>query len=124
MGSCAAWCARRCASTTEVLGSAHHDVVVLGGGLAGLCAAIQLKRRMPQLSILVLERRAHPVPEAAHKVGESTVEIGANYFAEVLGLQEHLTRAQLKKFGFRFFFNDARGAIDDVEEAEAEFLEL
>ncbi len=56
------------------------DVVITGGGLAGLSLALQLKQRDPALAITVLERRAHPVREAAFKVGESTVEIGAHYF--------------------------------------------
>jgi flavin-dependent dehydrogenase len=90
------------------MSDAALDVVILGGGLAGLSLAIQLRRQMPELEILVLERRPHPVPEAAHKVGESTVEIGADYFDNVLGLHEHLTTKQLKKFGFRFFFSDRR----------------
>jgi len=71
------------------------DVVILGGGLAGLTLSLQLRRRFPELDILVLERRRHPVPEAAHKVGEASVEIAANYFDTVLGLEEHLTRRQL-----------------------------
>lgn len=96
-----------------------RDVVVIGGGLAGLCLAIQLKQRMPQLDVLVIERRSHPVPHATHKVGESTVEIGADYFANVLGLKAHLVSAQLKKFGFRFFFSDARADIDRVVELGA-----
>lgn len=75
------------------------DVVILGGGLAGLCLAIQLKRQDPALAVAVLERRSHPVREAAHKVGESTVEIGAHYFAEVLGLREHLETQQVRKYG-------------------------
>ena len=33
------------------------------------------------------------VPEACHKVGESSVEIGAHYFEHVLGLGEHLRNA-------------------------------
>lgn len=82
------------------------DVLIMGGGLAGLTLALQLRQRHPALDIQVLERRRHPVPEACHKVGESTVEIGAHYFAEVLGLREHLEQRQLRKFGFRFFFND------------------
>jgi len=99
--------------------STRHDVVIAGGGLAGLTLALHLKQRFADLDILVLERRVHPVPVAAHKVGESTVEIGANYFAEVLGLKEHLETAQLKKFGFRFFSSEGRADIDRVTEIGA-----
>ncbi|MCC4617311.1 NAD(P)/FAD-dependent oxidoreductase [Xanthomonas campestris pv. asclepiadis] len=88
------------------------DVVITGGGLAGLSLALQLRQRDPELAITVLERRAHPVREAAFKVGESTVEIGAHYFADVLGLREHLETEQIRKFGFRFFFSDRREDID------------
>jgi hypothetical protein len=59
------------------------------------------------------------VPIAAHKVGESTVEIGANYLSEVLGLKHHLETAQLKKFGFRFFSSEGRRDIDAVTEIGA-----
>ena len=92
------------------------DVAILGGGLAGLTLALQLRRADPALSITVLERRAHPAPEAAFKVGESTVEIGAHYFAEVLGLREHLEQEQIRKFGFRFFFSDGRSDVDRCTE--------
>lgn len=87
--------------------AAATDVVILGGGLAGLSLAIQLKQREPQIGVIVLERRAHPVREAAFKVGESTVEIGAHYFSSVLGFREHLETEQIRKFGFRFFFPKA-----------------
>lgn len=97
---------------------ADDRIVILGGGLAGLSLALQLRQRFADLEIVVLERRGHPVPHAAHKVGESTVEIGAHYFAEVLGLKGHLQDRQLKKFGFRFFFNDGRD-IDSVTELGA-----
>jgi flavin-dependent dehydrogenase len=56
------------------------------------------------------------VAEAAFKVGESTVEVGAHYFAEVLGLREHLRHEQLVKFGLRYFFNDRRAHIDRCTE--------
>ena len=96
-----------------------HDVIIMGGGLAGLTLALQLRQALPELKVLVLERRSHPVPEACHKVGESTVEIGAHYFANVLGLKEHLDTAQLKKFGFRFFFSEGRSDIEGVTELGA-----
>ena len=94
----------------------RSDVLILGGGLAGLCLAIQLRRELPSLSVRVLERRRHPVPHAAFKVGESTVEIGAHYFDTVLDLKSHLERDQLRKFGFRFFFNEGKDDIAAVSE--------
>ena len=96
--------------------SAETDVLILGGGLAGLTLALQLKQQDPALAVTVLERRAHPVREAAFKVGESTVEVGAHYFAHVLGLREHLDAEHVRKFGFRFFFSDGQRAIEPCTE--------
>ncbi|TYT26819.1 FAD-dependent oxidoreductase [Luteimonas viscosa] len=92
------------------------DVAILGGGLAGLTLALQLRQSAPSLSVTVVERRDHPVREGAFKVGESTVEIGAHYFADVLGLREHLETEQIRKFGFRFFFSEGSQAIDGCTE--------
>ncbi len=44
-------------------------------------------------------------PEAAHKVGESTVEIAAHYLRDILGLEEHLHTQHVRKFGLRMFFS-------------------
>jgi flavin-dependent dehydrogenase len=100
----------------QAMDPARADVAVLGGGLAGLTLAIQLRQRNPDIDVRVIERRAHPVREAAHKVGESTVEIGARYLADVLGLREHLDTEQLRKFGFRFFFSEGQQDIDACTE--------
>lgn len=82
-----------------------YDVAIMGGGIAGLTLALQIKRARPETSIVVIEKQAHPVPEAAHKVGESTVEIQAYYLRNVLGMQEHLQTQQLPKYGLRMFFS-------------------
>jgi len=95
---------------------AHNDVLILGGGLAGLTLALQLRARFPALSIRVLERRVERPRAAAHKVGESTVEIGADYFSDVLGLRDHLDKQQIRKFGFRFFFSEGREDLDGATE--------
>lgn len=80
-----------------------HDVVILGGGLAGLTLARQILRERPGTDVMVVEKARFPLPEAAHKVGESTLESGAHYFRDVLGLGDHLEKAQLRKEGLRFF---------------------
>lgn len=92
------------------------DVAILGGGLAGLTLALQLRQRDPSLRVTVIERQRHPVREGAFKVGESTVEIGAHYFSHVLGLRDHLDAEHIRKFGFRFFFSDGAHEVDRCTE--------
>jgi len=95
---------------------ANYDVAIVGGGLAGLTLALQLHQESPGLEIAVLERSHLPPPAAAHKVGESVVEIGAHYLSHTLGLQTLLESTQLRKFGLRFFFDS--GNHDDLAMAD------
>jgi len=83
----------------------NYDVAILGGGLAGLTLSIQLKRTNPDISIIILEKRDGEATTAAHKVGESTVELGTHYLREVLDLKDHLDEHQLPKHGLRFFLS-------------------
>ena len=81
------------------------DVLVLGGGLAGLTLALQIHRARPATRITIVDKAEWPPPVAAHKVGESTVELGTYYLREVLGLADYLDAQQLPKLGLRFFFD-------------------
>ncbi|MDF0532273.1 tryptophan 7-halogenase [Tsukamurella sp. 8F] len=90
--------------TSPTDADARFDVAIMGGGAAGLTLAMQLSRTRPGTSIVVVERAVR-APEAAHKVGESTVDIGARYMRDVLGIETHMVREQLDKFGLRFFFS-------------------
>jgi flavin-dependent dehydrogenase len=94
-----------------------YDVAILGGGLAGLTLGLQLKHARPGTTIFVAEKREGPAPEAAFKVGESTVELSCNYFGEVIGMKDHLERDQIHKCGLRFFFpaGDNSDLADRIE---------
>jgi flavin-dependent dehydrogenase len=94
--------------------SESYEVAILGGGLAGLTVAHQIKQARPETSIFVAEKREGPAREAAFKVGESTQEISCEYFGHQLGFTDHLVNEQITKNGLRFWFP----AGDNTELAE------
>lgn len=79
-----------------------YDVVILGSGIAGGFLTRQLQLARPELSILALEA-AEKIDD--YKVGESTVEVAANYMIRRLELGTYLYQHQLPKNGLRFFFD-------------------
>jgi len=81
----------------------EYDVVICGAGVAGLTLARQLKLKLPELSILILEKAKFPMPIAAHKVGESLVEASSFYLSETLGLKDYLA-TEYRKNGLRYFW--------------------
>jgi flavin-dependent dehydrogenase len=81
-----------------------HDVVVIGGAIAGAATAFLLKRKNPLLRILIVEK----AEEFDRKVGESTSEVGACFLMRVLNLSNHLGHEQITKSGLRmWFFRDS-----------------
>ncbi|HEX8075014.1 MAG TPA: tryptophan 7-halogenase [Thermoleophilaceae bacterium] len=89
-----------------------YEVAVLGGGIAGLTAALQLGQERPQTRIAVIEKQKHPVEETAIKVGESVAEVAAIYLKDVLGLEDYLKEHQHRKMGLRWFCSS--GDNDDI----------
>lgn len=82
-----------------------YDVLIMGAGIAGGFLARQLKLTRPELDVLVLE--ASP-KMSDYKVGESTVEVAANYMIRRLNLGTYLYQHQLPKNGLRFFFDNEK----------------
>lgn len=91
------------------------EVTICGGGLAGLTLALQIQQQRPKIEVVVLERTMRPLPDACHKVGESTVELGSQYL-ERLGLVELLQSDHLEKFGLRFFPGGGARRLDERTE--------
>jgi flavin-dependent dehydrogenase len=89
----------------------RFDVVILGGALAGASTALLLRRLRPELSVLVVERNT----AFDWKVGESTVEISGYFLSRVLRLYDHLSREQLTKQSFRYWFHN--GKVTRLREA-------
>jgi len=93
--------------------SLAYDVVVVGGAVSGASTAILLKRGNPKLRILVVEK----TEKFDWKVGESTVEVSAYFLTRVLKQWTYLSREQLPKQAFRYWFvNDDVTCLREASE--------
>ncbi len=80
----------------------RYDVVILGGAFSGAAAAVLLRRELPDLSVLVIEKA-----EAFDaKVGEATTEMSGMFLTRRLALWRHLELEHLPKEGLRYWFHN------------------
>lgn len=75
------------------------DVVIIGSGVAGNLAAAYLRRTLPDLDVLVIDRpnRNRPI------VGESLVEVSTSFIRE-LGLSAYLVEKHYPKYGLTYYY--------------------
>jgi flavin-dependent dehydrogenase len=96
--------------------NAEYDIAICGAGLAGLTLARQIAKEIPEASLLLIEGTGDKSRTAAIQVGESTIELSANYLANVLDLREYLETSHFRKWGFRFFFGNGSAQFQDRPE--------
>ncbi|HZR16901.1 MAG TPA: tryptophan 7-halogenase [Verrucomicrobiae bacterium] len=97
----------------------QYDVAIIGGALAGAATAILLKRELPNLNVVILEKSS----AFGRRVGEATVEISGYFLCRVLGLTQYLNEAHLVKQGMRFwFFNERTKELPDCSEIGGRYL--
>lgn len=94
----------------------EYDVIICGAGIAGLTLARQITMVLPAVSLLVVEGLGDKSRSGAIQVGESTIEISANYLANVVGLRDYLEATHYHKWGFRFFFGKGYTPLQDRPE--------
>lgn len=102
----------------------RYDVVILGGGLAGLSLARQLLLDGGAERTILLVDRREEIPGPHQKVGEATVQVSGYYISKVLDLEEHLFREHLMKYNLRFYWKSGgeggardHGAFEDYSQA-------
>jgi len=106
-------CKKMCAMTQpgpiaeSIDRSSDYDIVVIGGAFSGSSSAILLKRRFPDLKILIVEKSEN----FDRKVGESTSEVSACFLTRVLKIGAHLATSHTHKHGLRLWFHEKH---DDV----------
>ena len=87
---------------TQAQSPQTYDVVIMGAGWAGLCQARHLLLNVPNISIAIIDPRSPERSVKDMKIGESTVEIAANFMMKNLGLYEYLIENHAPKHGLSF----------------------
>jgi len=92
---------------------ADYDVVIVGGAFSGASTALLLKRQMPTLRVLLVERTV----KFDKKVGESTSEVAGCFMTRRLQINAYLSAHHYQKHGLRMWFcRDSQDSVNDCTE--------
>ncbi|MBV6498648.1 MAG: hypothetical protein CJBNEKGG_00876 [Prosthecobacter sp.] len=106
------------APASQNTSKADYDVIILGGAFSGAASALLLKRDLPELKVLVVERTR----EFDRKVGESTSEVGGCFLTRVLHLNPYLSAHHYQKHGLRMWFcSRPEDRVEDCTELGPKF---
>jgi 2-polyprenyl-6-methoxyphenol hydroxylase-like FAD-dependent oxidoreductase len=97
----------------------HYDVLILGGGLAGLTLARQILMQSEK-TVLQIDRRAIPPPR--QKVGEATVQMSGYYYGKVLDLEDYLLVEHYLKYNLRFYWPSNDRPTERYEELSQSYI--
>jgi len=100
----------------EMQTNEHFDVVIMGGGYAGNVQARHLLRKIPGIKIAVIDPRSDEKVASIHKIGESTVEIGAIFLSKELGLVDYMIENHLPKCGLAFHWPRDPAKTDTIDD--------
>ena len=78
-----------------------YDVVILGGAFSGASLGLLLKRKVPDLRVLIIEK----TEVFNRKVGESSSEVMGCFLTKILHLNQHMAEEHLPKNGLRMWFH-------------------
>lgn len=67
----------------------NPDILIIGAGVIGLGLALELKRRQPELSLVVIDKEA---ALAAHASGRNSGVLHAGFYYSADSLKARLTR--------------------------------
>ena len=79
----------------------NYDVAVIGGSFSGAATGLLLKRKHPELRVVIIERSV----AFDRKVGEATTEVSGSFLTKQLCLTSHLNNKHIAKQGLRFWFS-------------------
>lgn len=93
-----------------------YDVVIMGAGFAGICQARHILLKVPHARVVLIDPRPAERREKDMKIGESTVEIAAEFICRELGLHEYMVENHVTKLGLSFHWPKQTKKTDSLDD--------